>query len=121
MPKTSVLVTSSSSSQAATLVFLAFLFTWLPLAPLVSSQCILASYNGSVQDFFQFANGSTYAGIGRGTVDTTSILPNTVCRYEFIGPHDNSDIRDGIHQIVSRFLERFRYMCPLLFSCVFPS
>jgi hypothetical protein len=29
--------------------------------------------------------------------------------------------RDGIHQIVSRFLERFRYMCPLLFSCVFPS
>jgi hypothetical protein len=28
---------------------------------------------------------------------------------------------DGIHQIVSRFLERFRYMCPLLFSCVFPS
>jgi hypothetical protein len=29
--------------------------------------------------------------------------------------------RDGIHQIVSRFLERFRYMCPLLFSCVFLS
>jgi hypothetical protein len=29
--------------------------------------------------------------------------------------------RDGIHQIVSRFLERFCYMCPLLFSCVFPS
>jgi hypothetical protein len=28
---------------------------------------------------------------------------------------------DGIHQIVSRFLERFCYMCPLLFSCVFPS
>jgi hypothetical protein len=28
---------------------------------------------------------------------------------------------DGIHQIVSRFLEQFRYMCPLLFSCVFPS
>jgi hypothetical protein len=28
---------------------------------------------------------------------------------------------DKIHQIVSRFLERFRYMCPLLFSCVFPS
>jgi choline dehydrogenase-like flavoprotein len=31
------------------------------------------------------------------------------------------DHRDGIHQIVSRFLERFRYMCHLLFSCVFPS
>jgi hypothetical protein len=31
------------------------------------------------------------------------------------------EIRDGIHQIVSRFLERFQYMCPLLFSCVFPS
>jgi hypothetical protein len=30
-------------------------------------------------------------------------------------------LRDGIHQIVSRFLERFRYMCPLLFSCFFPS
>jgi hypothetical protein len=29
--------------------------------------------------------------------------------------------RDGIHQIVSRFLERFRYMCPLLFFWVFPS
>jgi hypothetical protein len=29
--------------------------------------------------------------------------------------------RDGIHQIVSRFLERLCYMCPLLFSCVFPS
>jgi hypothetical protein len=29
--------------------------------------------------------------------------------------------RDGIHQIVSGFLEQFRYMCPLLFSCVFPS
>jgi hypothetical protein len=29
--------------------------------------------------------------------------------------------RDGIHQIVSRFLERFCYMCPLLFFCVFPS
>jgi hypothetical protein len=29
--------------------------------------------------------------------------------------------RDGIHQIVSRFLERFRYMRPLLFACVFPS
>jgi hypothetical protein len=28
---------------------------------------------------------------------------------------------DGIHQIVSRFLERFPYMCPLLFSCDFPS
>jgi hypothetical protein len=28
---------------------------------------------------------------------------------------------DGIHQIVSRFLERFLYMGPLLFSCVFPS
>jgi myosin-crossreactive antigen len=28
---------------------------------------------------------------------------------------------DGIHQIISRFLERFRFMCPLLFSCVFPS
>jgi hypothetical protein len=28
---------------------------------------------------------------------------------------------DGIHQIVGRFLEQFRYMCPLLFSCVFPS
>jgi hypothetical protein len=28
---------------------------------------------------------------------------------------------DGIHQIVSRFLEQFRYMRPLLFSCVFPS
>jgi hypothetical protein len=32
-----------------------------------------------------------------------------------------ADVWDGIHQIVSRFLERFRYMCPLLFSCVFPS
>jgi hypothetical protein len=32
-----------------------------------------------------------------------------------------SEDRDGIHQIVSRLLERFRYMCPLLFSCVFPS
>jgi hypothetical protein len=31
------------------------------------------------------------------------------------------DIRDGIHQIVNRFLERFCYMCPLLFSSVFPS
>jgi hypothetical protein len=31
------------------------------------------------------------------------------------------DPRGGIHQIVSRFIERFRYMCPLLFSCVFPS
>jgi serine-threonine kinase receptor-associated protein len=31
------------------------------------------------------------------------------------------DSRDGIHQIVSRFLERFCYMCPLLFSGVFPS
>jgi hypothetical protein len=31
------------------------------------------------------------------------------------------ELRDGIHQIVSRFLERFCYMCPLLFSCVFPS
>jgi hypothetical protein len=30
-------------------------------------------------------------------------------------------IWDGIHQIFSRFLERFRDMCPLLFSCVFPS
>jgi hypothetical protein len=29
--------------------------------------------------------------------------------------------RDGIHQIVNRFLERFRYMCPLVFSCVFSS
>jgi hypothetical protein len=29
--------------------------------------------------------------------------------------------RDEIHQIVSRFLERFLYMCPLLFSCVFQS
>jgi hypothetical protein len=29
--------------------------------------------------------------------------------------------RDGIHKIVSSVLERFRYMCPLLFSCVFPS
>jgi hypothetical protein len=28
---------------------------------------------------------------------------------------------DGIHQIVGRFLERFHYMCTLLFSCVFPS
>jgi hypothetical protein len=28
---------------------------------------------------------------------------------------------DGIHQIVSRFLEQFCYLCPLLFSCVFPS
>jgi hypothetical protein len=26
----------------------------------------------------------------------------------------------GIHQIVSRLLERFRYMCLLLFFCVFP-
>jgi hypothetical protein len=23
---------------------------------------------------------------------------------------------DGIHQIVRRFLEQFRYMCPLLFA-----
>jgi hypothetical protein len=30
-------------------------------------------------------------------------------------------VRDGIHQIVSRFLERFCYLCSLLFSCVFPS
>jgi hypothetical protein len=32
-----------------------------------------------------------------------------------------NNIWDGIHQIVSRFVEQFRYMCPLLFSCVFPS
>jgi hypothetical protein len=39
----------------------------------------------------------------------------------FVYAASNKQYRDGIHQIVSRFLERFRYMCPLLFSCVFPS
>jgi hypothetical protein len=51
----------------------------------------------------------------------TAHLP---CRVIDVGNRSVSNIRqnrDGIHQIVSRFLERFRYMCPLLFSCVLPS
>jgi hypothetical protein len=50
-----------------------------------------------------------------------NFLPKTTPIIKRMLNSNYSLIWDGIHQIVSRFLERFHYMCPLLFSCVFPS
>jgi ATP-binding cassette subfamily C (CFTR/MRP) protein 1 len=61
-------------------------------------------------------------------VRATADVENNIVAVERIREYTNRETeaewessRDGIHQIVSRFLERFCYMCPLLFSCVFPS
>jgi hypothetical protein len=47
-----------------------------------------------------------------GTKKTTTIVEYLLYSHPPCGV-----IRDEIHQIVSRFLEQFRYMCPLLFLC----
>jgi hypothetical protein len=68
------------------------------------------------------AGGAQKAFACQKTPDTRSADdPHVVINLNRCQDFDQLSHRDGIHQIVSRFLERFRYMCPLLFSCVFPS